>query len=486
MSHESLTNRFKKVVDKACKIWNIPNITYALIKDNQIIDIQSCVLNNYFPHDASAEKLFRIGSNSKSFVCAALAELETQSKLSFDDNVTNYLPDFKMNTEELTQQIKVRNLVTHSTGIGKFTSCLLACLDYPKESIIDSLKYIKPLTPFNKHFQYNSALYVVAGKLIEKVTGIDCCSYFKKQFFVPLGMKNTHTSISDIYQPLLAVPHIEHNKKTFAISHCPTEDAFYVAGNVISTISDLAQWILFNLKITASDAKELSHYQKLFQPQIPIMQPININKLNKYLNATSYLMGWQQVRFNKYKIFEHMGAATGYTSNFSFCPELKSGMVILTNKGNLWDPIGLLLVNFYELITTGERSNLFSIIKKQREKFTDAIDSKLNAMKPLPLPDNLKFISLSYTNHMYKTIIISSNSKTAMLTIGPKNINILLEYIGDNEFRLIDENFNFGERLKLIILRVSDDKKNVTMEISMDNQHGNFTWVDTQIFYQSS
>lgn len=486
MLDQSLIRRFKKIVTKICEIWRIPNITYALIKDSQIIDIQSCVLDDYFHHNVSAEKLFKIGSNSKAFVCTALAELEKQSKLSFDDKVTDYLPDFKMYTDELTAQVKVRNLVTHSTGIGKFTSCLLACLDYPEESIISSLKHLKPIAPFNKSFQYNNALYVVAGKIIEKITGIDCRHYFKKQFFIPLEMGSTYTSVADIYQPLLAVPYIEYNKKTFAISQCPTEKAFSVGGNVISNVSDLAKWIVFNLKITAGNKENIAYYQKLFQPQIPIIQPLNINKLNHYLKATAYLMGWQQVRLNKYKIFEHMGMASGYTSNLSFCPELKSGMVVLANKGTLWNQIGLLLINFYELITTNEYSNLFSIVKKQHEKFTDSISAKIGAMKSLPLPDNFKFLSLSYTNPMYNTMEVNSNSEVVTLTIGPKKVNVLLEYIGDGKFRLIDENFNFGELLRLITLHISEGKKTATMEIFMDDQHGSFTWVDSQIFSLSS
>ena len=91
MQYTSLANKFQKTVATTCENWQIPNITYALIKDNKVIDIQSCLLDNHFSRTTS-EKLFRIGSNSKSFVCTALVELEKQGKLSLDD--TYCCPNF--------------------------------------------------------------------------------------------------------------------------------------------------------------------------------------------------------------------------------------------------------------------------------------------------------------------------------------------------------------------------------------------------------
>ncbi|OGT06669.1 MAG: hypothetical protein A2103_03625 [Gammaproteobacteria bacterium GWF2_41_13] len=483
MSHHSIAKVFHCIVTEVCRRWAIPNITYALVHDQQVIDVQSCVADNFFSRTPSTEKLFRIGSNSKAFVCTALVELEKQGKLSLNDKVVDYLPDFRMHADMLTKQVKIRNLVTHSTGIGKFTSCLLACLDYSTESIVRSLRYLKPIAPFNKSFQYNNALYTVAGKLIETVTHVSCHQYFQENFFSPLKMDNTHTALSNAYRPLLAIPHIEYQHQTIPIQQSPAEDVFEMGGNIISNVHDLAKWLLFNLKITTCCEKKFSYYQQLFQPQIPLIQPANINQLYHYLNATSYLMGWQQVSFKQYKIFEHMGTALGYTTSLSFCPQLKSGLILLANKNDLWNPIGLLLINFYELLTTRRHSNLIPIIKKQHDHFRQSLQAKLDAMQPFPLPKKFQQCNLHYRNAMYGHLMFDSNSHVASLTLAPKKIKIVLDYLGNDKFKFVDEYFNVGEQFKLITLCFSGDAKLLTMEIFMDNHHGDLSWVDTQTFY---
>lgn len=482
MSNNKLKKTFQKLVTQSCETWNIPNLTYALIKNQEIIDIKSCVLDNPLSQNASVDKIYRIGSNSKAFACTALVELEQQDKLSLDDPVTNYLPNFQLCNEELTKQIKVRDLVNHRTGAAKYGSCLLGLLDYSKTDIIESLRYTPQVQPYNTSFQYNNALYIVTGDIIEKVTGIDNHQYFKEQLFIPNNMHHTYTSLEQLHQPFLAVPHIEHNGKIIAISQSLCGDAFTVGGNINSTASDLANWLLFNLKITTDKSNQLYHYHRLFQEQIPILQPVNLNCLNKYIKVSSYLLGWYQAHYKKHMVVEHIGGSPGYMSNISFCPELNAGIVLLSNKCDIWYPLDMLRINFYELITENNHTNLIPAIKKQCNDFSKKLNKTLSFYAPQALPIELRSISLKFYNKIYKQIIFYSDSNKAYLEISPKKIKIPLEYVGKNNFKLIDENFSFEFLLKLVMFKISNNYKNAKLEIYVGDQHGGLMWVDTQTF----
>lgn len=479
--YNSLIKQFHTLVKEVCTHWQVPNLTYALISQNEIIGLNSYTLDQFYPYDVN-NKIFRIGSNSKAMACAILADLEYQKKLSLEDSVINYLPKFKMGTKELTNETKVVDLVTHATGVSKYAASMMCYLDYSHQDIINCYQHFKPVKPYRSSFQYNNGLYVVAAELIKQVTGIRNEDYFKEKLFQPLGMNNTYTSLNTLYKPALAVPHVDHDGKSIAIPQCPFGDAISIGGNVNSTAADLAQWLLFNLKITTTDDPALKQYKKIFKSQIKISTPKSTNLFNSLICADAYTLGWYRACFNKYTFFEHMGGFSGYMSNISFSPQLKSGIILLSNKSDIWYPLEMLKMNYYELLINNYYTNMLEAIKQQCIKFRLSLNQDLSVYKKEVIPSYLKIKNGSYFNPIYGKIVIHVDENLSYIILGPKAVIIKIEYIGNNIFKLIDEHFNFGTMFKLILLEIKDTRKKLTLTINMDDQHGHLAWIDTQDF----
>ncbi len=473
---------FNHLVKYTVDVCQIPSITYAVIVDNALVEINSCTLDSYSPYGAE-NKIFRIGSNSKAMACTILASLEKQSKLSLDDNVTNYLPNFRMGTEELTHKVRVMDLLTHSTGISKNTSSLMCYLGYPKQFIINSFQHLAPIKPFRSSFQYNDGLYIVAGELIEKVTQVANKHYFSQHLFSPLGMDKTHTSLDTLYSPAVAVPHVEFQGKTLPISQSPFADTLGIGGNVYSTALDLVKWLLFNLKITTTDDDETIHYQRMFDPQIKISQAKLTTILSDRVKTDSYAMGWYRVHIKENLVFEHMGAFAGYASYLSFSPQLKSGIVLLANKSDIWHPLEALRLNFYELITGNPYTNFSQFIRTQAEQFSTSLSKVLNSYQRKKLAPEIRNIRRKYVNAVYGDICIESDNEKTFLTIGPHNVPVRLDYAGNLRFKFIDEHFNYGAVFKLITLTLSKNQREAILQIFMDNRFGQLVLIDTQKFF---
>ena len=150
------------------------------------------------PERVDADTIFPTGSTGKAFTVAALATLVDAGKIDWDDKVTDRLPGFQMYDPWVTREITIRDLLVHRSGLGLGAGDLLMV---PRGSIsraeaVKRLRYIKPATSFRSAYAYDNVLYMVAGQLIEAVTGQTWENYVREHVLAPAGMSKS-TSDSD-------------------------------------------------------------------------------------------------------------------------------------------------------------------------------------------------------------------------------------------------------------------------------------------------
>ena len=133
------------------------------------------------------DMVFGIGSITKQFTAAAILLLQERGKLSVDDEVTKYLPDYPTHGQKIT----IDHLLTHVSGIPSYTG-LPEWLprvreDMTVQQLIDLFKD-KPLefTPGEK-WAYNNSAYILLGAVIEKVSGKSYEDFIEQEIFAPLG-----------------------------------------------------------------------------------------------------------------------------------------------------------------------------------------------------------------------------------------------------------------------------------------------------------
>ena len=135
------------------------------------------------PERVDADTIFPTGSTGKAFTVAALATLVDAGRIGWDDKVTDRLPGFQMYDPWVTREITIRDLLVHRSGLGLGAGDLLMV---PRGSIsraeaVKRLRYIKPATSFRSAYAYDNVLYMVAGQLIEAVTGQTWENYVRER-----------------------------------------------------------------------------------------------------------------------------------------------------------------------------------------------------------------------------------------------------------------------------------------------------------------
>src|SRR5438067_5359119 len=147
-------DRFDAYVAKAVRDWKAPGLAIAIVKDDSVVFIKGYGLRELGkPDPVDAGTRFAIGSTTKAMTVAALGMLVDEGKLRWDDPVTKYLPDFRLSDPYVTQQLTVRDLLTHRAGLGN-ADLLWAGADYSTAEIVKRIRTLPLAYSMRSRFIY--------------------------------------------------------------------------------------------------------------------------------------------------------------------------------------------------------------------------------------------------------------------------------------------------------------------------------------------
>ena len=297
------------------------------------------------PVDAAT--IFPTGSTGKAFTSAGLALLVDQGRIKWDDRVIDHLPWFRMYDPYVTREITVRDLLVHRSGLGLGAGDLLFVprTNLPRREAVKRLAFIKPATSFRSGYAYDNVLYMVAGQLIEEVTGQTWEAYTAEHLFRRAGM-TVSTSDQDrrFATANRAFPHARLNgglRGAGEIEHLDERDELgrssAPAGGLSSSASDMARWLTIQLargKLPEggrlfSEAQSAEMWNPVvLQPNRPPPEPL---KATQPL-FSSYALGWDVRDYRGARIVSHGGAVFGFQSTVVMIPDRNVGFSILTNS----------------------------------------------------------------------------------------------------------------------------------------------------------
>lgn len=289
------------------------------------------------PNDTATR--FPLLSITKSFTAALLLKLQEQGKLSVNDKLSQYFPQFPNG-----DQITLHHLLTHTSGLFNYTELIdegdsaLVCHPVPKQRIIDLIRD-KPLafTP-GQQFSYCNSGYFLLGLVIEKVTSKPYEQNMRELILQPLGMNHSGFDFINLpaqnralgYDTLTAVyaspyPH-------------PDSTVLYAAGGLYSTTGDMLQWA----KAVGKGQLLSAHsWQMAFTPQL-----------------NSYGYGWETNQFGGKPYLRHSGGYPGFMAEFVYYPKEDLTIVLFNNFGNYADSI-LPVVQSLSVIVFGMADDLW-------------------------------------------------------------------------------------------------------------------------------
>jgi len=327
-------------IEEVYQKWEIPGMAIAIVKDDKIVFAKGYGIRKYGKKDKVDENtLFQIASNTKAFTASALSILVDEGKIKWDDKVVDYLPYFELYNSYVTSEMTIRDLLSHHSGLKTFSGDLLWYgTNYDREEIVKRAKYLEPVYGFRTTFGYSNIMYLAAGLVIEKVTGEKWEDYIEKHFFVPLNMKSSYTSIKQFKKnDNLAMPHeVVMGEKPIVMQYL-SWDNIAPAGSIISSVSDMAQWLRLQLNNGVYEEDTILSEEQIWEMRSP-QTIINIESWSanywKSKHFDAYCMGLETFDYYGTKILEHGGGADGMISQTCFVPEEGFGFVILTNSIN--------------------------------------------------------------------------------------------------------------------------------------------------------
>ena len=185
-------NQLDDLMQRTMKTFDVPGIAVAIVKDGKVIISKGYgVTNIKTQQKVDGNTLFGIASNSKAFTSAALAMLVDEKKINWDDKVIQYIPEFKMYNDYVTNEFTIRDLLTHRSGLGLGAGDLMIWPDghnFTPKDIIKNIHFLKPVSSFRTKYDYDNLLYVIAGEVIERVSGKTWCDFIDTRILKPLQM----------------------------------------------------------------------------------------------------------------------------------------------------------------------------------------------------------------------------------------------------------------------------------------------------------
>ncbi|MBD2754407.1 serine hydrolase [Spirosoma validum] len=329
------------LVQRTLTTFDVPGIAVAVVKDGKVIHSKGYGVRSLKTNEKVDENtLFGIASNSKAFTAASLGILMDEGKLKWDDKVIDYIPEFHMYNAYVTEEFTIRDLLTHRSGLGLGAGDLMFWPDssnFTMKDIIHNLRYLKPVSGFRTKYDYDNLLYMVAGEVIERVSGKSWEAFVEERIMKPLGMNRsagTYSRLADKANVIDA--HAPVNGKVQVISR----DIFRFgnsAGGINSSVADMSKWVITQLnrgKYGENLSKQLFsekvHADMWSSQTILPVSPTPVPPYNTHFSA--YGLGWGLSDVNGYKQVTHTGGLAGMVTQVTLLPERQLGIIVFTNQ----------------------------------------------------------------------------------------------------------------------------------------------------------
>jgi CubicO group peptidase (beta-lactamase class C family) len=331
---------------------DVPGVAAAIIKNGRLVCTSAAGMANVEQkRPATADTLFMIASVSKTITATALMQLYEQGKFQLDDDINRYLP-FKVSIPESPKSpITFRQLLTHTASISdniSYINCPLSCpygsslspfvtkgADSPI-SLADLMKgyltpggaYYDPIENFDSNppgtnSEYSNMGIVLAGYLVEVISGVPFDQYCRDHIFAPLGMNKTSWRLAGIDQSILAMPYNKNDSGYIPYGQYGEPD--YPDGMLRTSVNELAHFIIAYMQGGQFEGRQ-------------ILKPTSVQDMLRSQTSLDPSQGfawYRRARSGGWRVWGHDGADNGAGAKMWFDPVRKVGVILVTN--GIWD-----------------------------------------------------------------------------------------------------------------------------------------------------
>jgi CubicO group peptidase (beta-lactamase class C family) len=358
-------------LDQIRRVWNVPGIGVGVIQNGEIAwqEFQG----EYFiggGKKPDVNTIFNIASCTKAFTATLTAMLVDDGKISWDDRVIDYLPEFGRPDSQAKIQTNIRDLLGHRSDIPISSILRLHREGKDNGTILKLLSQLPAENRFRSSFNYQEFSYELVGEIIYRVTGRKLILLISERILIPLEMSrsgfefDSQNSFSN-----RAYPHRTYSGSVYK-SNVDDLIHFAAGGGLSSCLADLSNWVLFNLSNGSWKEKQLVSkeiFKELFTPQIKIdpIRDLYWKEYLQYFDKLEYGFGWFIGEYQAEKIILHGGNVDGMSSMVALLPSRSLGVISLANLKVPWAGL-VLALTIIDLVLGKTRKNWLSLFTKYR------------------------------------------------------------------------------------------------------------------------
>jgi len=274
------------------------------------------------------DTLFSLGSTTKAFTALALADLQSRGEVQLQSTIRSVLSDFQLSDEWMTNNVSIEDALSHRSGLPRH-DLMWYWSDLSGDEIYERMRFLdfvpQARQQFRQLYNYNNLMYMVAGRVIEEVSGESWERVIRSRLTEPLRMDNTYFSFDQMReQSDYALPYYGEREISFheIVSIAP-------AGSIVSSVADMAKWGQLYLRRGMSTLYNRvvseESIANVWNPRVKMMADQELY----------YGLGWV-VRPHPSGVvwYFHNGNIDGFSAFIMVAPDFDLGLVIFTNQNN--------------------------------------------------------------------------------------------------------------------------------------------------------
>lgn len=415
-----------RYIEDAREAFDVPGLAVAIVKDGRVVLSRGYGVRE-LGRDAPVDDgtLFAIASNTKAFTAAAVGILVDEGKLGWDDPVREHLPWLELYAPYVSSDLRIRDLLTHRSGLGTFSGDLLWYgTELTPREVLRRARHLEQAAPFRAEYHYSNLMFLAAGEVVAEASGMPWERFVRERILAPLGMDRTLTDVDSL--PARSNAATPHGRWEGELVTFPWYDSEGVgsAGALISSARGMASWLGLQLGRGEVDGRRIFSEdvsREMWAAHVPLRVSPSSRERFPSTHFRAYGLGWSTFDYRGRKVVGHGGALDGMYSRVAMVPEEDLGLVILTNSmTSLPVALAYRILDGYlggtdrdwsALYLERQRASLEREAGRRRRVRTDTIDA------PPSLP--LEAYAGTYRDPLYGDAEVTLEEGTLVLRLEP-------------------------------------------------------------------
>jgi CubicO group peptidase (beta-lactamase class C family) len=318
--------KWQQRLAEAAERFDVPGASVAVLSDGQVSRFSAGVLNQETGVEVTTDSMFQIGSVTKVFTATLVLKLIDDGVLDLDEPLVTWVPELELGDADVRRELSLRHLLTHTSGIDGDHFLDLGRGEDVLERYAATCADLEQVLPLGAAWSYCNTGYAIAGRAVEKVTGLVFDQAVHQHLLGPLGADRSCLLPEDALRHRVAFGHVP-GPQGIELAPVPiTPRTMAPAGGMMATARDVLRLVQLHLDggVTESGVRLLSEstVREAWRPQVDVPDPSL---------GLHWTLGWMRTTWGDKTVVGHDGGTVGQAASLRVLPDEGAAIVLQGN-----------------------------------------------------------------------------------------------------------------------------------------------------------